>query len=250
MKIVVCLKRVVDTAAAVKISGDAKSLDTSGLEFVISPYDEYAIEEALKITEASGEGEVVVVCLGPAEATKEIKTALAMGAHRAIHLVADTAAYDPAATARALTEAIKAEGFDLILCGKQATDDDAYVVPAYLAVLLGVPVISVVQKLDISEGAIRAERQVEGGSEVVESPLPAIVTCQKGLNEPRYPSLKGIMKAKKKPVDTKDAPAPEKRVETLKIEYPPKKDAGRIVGEGVEAVAELVRCLKEEAKLL
>src|SRR2546422_862284 len=186
MKIAVCIKRVPDSETRVKIASDGKSLDEAGVKFILNPYDEFAVEEALRRKEQAGAGEVVVVALGPAAAQETIRTALAMGADRGVLLQVDR---------------IPADG-------------------------------------------------LEGGVEVVEFPLPAVLTTDKGLNEPRYPALKGIMAAKKKPLDTKPTTVGQGGLEILALMPPPERKDGKIVGEGAAAVPELVRLLREEAKVL
>ena len=251
MKIVVCMKRVPDTTTQVRVGPDAKALDPTGVEYVINPYDEYGIEEALRIKEATGGApEVVVLTLGPAESEPVIRKTLAMGADRAI-LLKDTLPYrDSYSVAAALAAELKSLAPDLLLFGKQAVDDDAAQVPSIVAALLSIPKAMVVSKLELMEGKVRAQRDIEGGKEIQELPLPCAIGATKGLNEPRLPSLKGIMAAKKKPLEVKDAMAVEPVLEVLRMEPPPPRPAGRIVGKGVEAVPELVRLLREEAKVL
>lgn len=249
MKIAVCVKRVPATDAKIKITPDGRAIDPAGIEYVMSPYDEYGVEEALKIKEARGGGEVVVVSVGPEEAQAQIRTALAMGADRGI-LVKDDAPRDPFSTAQALAAALRDFKPDLVFFGNKAVDDDAAQVPAYTCAALGLPLVSVVVKLELGDDALTAHRQIEGGVEVVACPLPAGITCQKGLNTPRFASLPNIMKAKKKPVDIVAPPPPAPKVEILKLEPPPPRSPGRIVGEGPSAVPELVRLLREEAKVI
>lgn len=248
MKIAVPVKYVPDTETRVKIAADGKSLNPEGVSFVMNPYDEFALEESLKIKEALG-GEVTVVTLGDEESAKALRTGLAMGADRAIHIKGD-GFYDSLTTARILAEALKDGGFDIIFLGMKSVDGDAGAVGPMLAELMGLPCVTMVTKLEVSEGRAVARRESEAGVEIIEIPLPAVFTAQKGLNEPRYASLKGIMMAKKKPVETLDAPPAENTVELVEMKYPPERPEGKIVGEGVDAVPELVRLLKEEAKVL
>jgi electron transfer flavoprotein beta subunit len=216
----------------------------------LNPYDEFAVEEALQIKEREGDSEITVLCLGPDRAVSAIRTALAMGADNAVHLKVDDTYLDSFAVSTALSSVLKEMEFDLLLMGKQAVDDDNCQIGPRVATLLDIPCVSVVTELELSDGAVVAEREVEGGVEVIEAKLPAIVTCQKGLNEPRYASLKGIMMAKKKPIEEKSVDVPEAKISIGKMEYPPAREAGKIVGEGVEAVPELVRLLHEEAKVI
>jgi len=231
MNIIVCIKHVPDTEAAIKPLPDGSGIATEGLNYVLNPYDEYAVEEAIRIKEAGGDSTVTVITVGPEGATKSLRTAIAMGADEAIHL--NDPAFletDAQGTAVLLSAAIKPLPYDLILCGKQAVDDDcAQVGPA-----------------------------LEGASEVLECSLPAVLTAQKGLNEPRYPALPMIMKAKRKEIKTLDASAlgipPEDfapRTRRVNVSTPPPRQAGRILeGEMAEVVKEAVRLLKDEAKVL
>jgi electron transfer flavoprotein beta subunit len=249
LKIVVLVKTVADSEASIRPAADGKSVNLEDVNLILNPYDEFAVEEALRIREKSGADEIVVVSCGDDSATKGLRAALALGADKGVH-VKGVAGFDTLAAAKALATVLKEMSYDLILCGKQAIDDDGAAVGVMVAELLDISSVSVVTELAMENGKVRAKREVEGGYEIVEASLPCLVTAQKGLNEPRYPSLKGIMAAKKKPVDEKTPAAASSRVEPLKIGMPPSRAAGRIVGEGVEAVPELVRLLKEEAKVL
>jgi len=250
MKIAVCIKRVADSETRVKTGPDGKSLDEAGVKFVLNPYDEFAVEEALRRKEAAGAGEVAVFTVGSAAAQETIRTALAMGADRGVLLQADRIPADGLETAKALAAELKAGGWDLILFGKMAIDDYNHQVGPMVAELLGLPCVTCVARLDLAEGRGTAEREIEGGLEVVEFPLPAVLTTDKGLNEPRYPALKGIMAAKKKPLEVKPAAFGPGGVEVLAMLPPPERQEGRIVGEGAAAVPELIRLLREEAKVL
>jgi electron transfer flavoprotein beta subunit len=250
MKIAVCIKRVPDSETRVKIRSDGKSLDESGVKFVLNPYDEFAVEEALHRKEKAGIGEVAVVCLGPAAAQETIRTALAMGADRGVLLQTDTIPADGIETAKALAAELKDGGWDLILFGKMAIDDYNHQVGPMVAELLGFPCVTAVAHLELEDGKGVAEREIEGGIEVVEFPLPAVLSADKGLNEPRYPALKGIMAAKKKPLDVKPVQLGVGAIEVLGLLPPPERKEGKIVGEGPDAVPELVRLLREEAKVL
>lgn len=267
MKIVVCMKQVPATESKLAIRLDGTDVERSGLSFVVNPYDEFAVEEALQVKERSGTGEVTVLSLRPYAAQKPeeaLRTCLAMGADKAV-LLSDPAfeGGDSFTTALVLAAALRRLPFDLLLFGKQAVDDDAAAVGIQVAELLAIPHIAVVNKLDIDAGGrkVLAHRQIEGGIEVVEAPLPVLVTCQKGLNEPRYPSLPGIMKAKQKPLEiwTRDAigldaemiGAAGAKVRTVRVEPPPARPPGRIItGDAATAVKELVRVLHEEAKII
>src|SRR5919197_2217175 len=260
MKIVVAVKQVPDTATQVKISGsDPKAIDTAGITWIVSPYDEFAVEEALRIKEKRGQGEVVAVSLGPERVKEALRSCLAMGCDRAIH--ANDPAWNDAdtlVTAKALAAVVKQEAPELLLCGRQAIDDDTGAVPAQLAELLGWPCAYWIMEeaIDGDGKTVRAARQVEGGLEVFDLPLPAVLTAQKGLNEPRYPTLKGIMGAKKKEIrdvkaaDLGRAPEPP-QLSVVALEALPARPPGRIIpGEVKDAVKELVRSLREDAKAI
>lgn len=262
MNLVVCVKQVPDTATRVRIGRDGRSLDPDGVTLVVNPYDEYALEEALRIRERSGEGDVAVVTMGSQEASRALRSCLAMGADRGIHL--QDAAFqgsDSLGTARALAAAIARKPFDLILLGKQGVGTDNSQTGPMLAELLDIPHVNVVAKLEIEGKSLKAYRQIEGALEVVEASLPAVVTAQKGLNEPRYAGLKGIMAAKKKPVEVlglKDLGLSADEVgekgalvRWTKLELPTSRTSGNILqGEPEETVVELVRLLREEAKVI
>ena len=249
MKIAVCLKRVPDTTTKIVIGADGKSIDENGVKFVPNPYDEYAIEEGLKLKEAAGAGEVVVVSLGADSAQETLRTALAMGADRAV-LLQSSGSPDGLEVARAIAAELKGGGFDLILFGKLAVDDYNHQVGPMVGELLGLPTITSVAHLTISAGSAAADREIEGGIENVTCTLPAVLTCDKGLNTPRLPSLKGIMAAKKKPLEVKPVTLGAGTITSLGLSLPPERKAGRIVGEGADAVPELVRLLREEAKVI
>lgn len=250
MKIAVCLKRVPDTETRIRIAADGTSIDEAGVKFVLNPYDEYAVEEALQRREKAGAGEVVVVTVGPEAAQETMRTALAMGADRGILLKADAVPADALAVAKALAAELKDGGYDLVLCGKVAADDTSQAVGPMVGELLGVACVTAVSKLKLDGAAGTAHREIEGGIEVVAFTLPAVVTCEKGLNTPRYPALKGIMAAKKKPFEVKPAALGAPRLRVAALEPPPSRKEGRVVGEGPDAVPELVRLLREEAKVL
>ena len=253
MKIVACVKRVPATDTRIKVGADGTSVDTAQVEWIINPYDEFAVEAALQIKEAAGDGEVVVVCLGPGESTKELRTCLAMGADSAVLLKdADATTRDAATTAAALADVIAELSPDLVLCGKLAVDRDQGQVGTLIAARLGWPCVTEIRALSVEGGKAVTERGGgEGTTEQFEVQLPAVLTCNKGLNEPRLrQSLKGIMAAKKKPIDERDAQLGAARLTVRSLELPPGRKEGRIVGEGAEAVPELMRLLTEEAKVL
>jgi electron transfer flavoprotein beta subunit len=259
MKIVVLVKQVPDTATQVKVSQNPKAIDTAGITWIVSPYDEFAVEEALRIKEKRGQVDVVAVSLGPDRVKEALRSCLAMGADRAIHLNDPAwAEADTLGAARALAAVIKQEAPDLVLTGRQAIDDDMGAVPAQVAELLGWPSAYWIMEEAISADgkSIKIGRQVEGGLEVFEAPLPAVLSAQKGLNEPRYPTLKGIMGAKKKEI--KDVKASDvgiaaepPQLAVLNLEALPPRPPGRVIpGDVATAVKELVRSLREEAKAI
>ena len=246
MDIVVCVKRVAATDSKIKIGADGKSIDPAGVEFVLNPYDEFAVEQAVLTKEAVGGGSITVITLGGADAQKELRTCLAMGADKAILLDAGDTPLDSYNTAVLIANHVKTLPHDLVFCGKQAVDGDDSQFPPRLAALLGLPCVVEVAKLELTDGKFRAERDIEGGREVIECPTPCVISTNKGLNEPRYASLKGIMAAKKKPLETVsvDAVAPATEVESLSL--PPERPEGRIL----DSVDDLVAALKNDAKVL
>jgi len=250
MKIAVCIKRVPDTEMRFTIAPDGKSIETAGLKYEISTFDEYAIEAALRLNEAHGSGEVTVVGLGPAGLGEQLRRGLSMGADRALHLTADDFPVDSFAVAQALSTELRDGGYDLILFGRNATDTGHGTVGPMVAHLLGMPCVAAVSHLEIADGKGTAHRAIEGAVETVEFPLPAVLSIDEGLGRPRTPSMKGIMAAKKKPLEERPAQLGPVNLTLESLSPPPARPAGRIVGEGAEAVPELVRLLREEAKVL
>ena len=248
MKIAVCVSHVPDTATKVKVGPDEKSIDQNGVTYIINPYDEFAVEEALKTKEKFG-GEVTAVSVGGDSSKETIRKALAMGVDNGI-LLKDDNPRDSFGVAKALAEEIKSQGSEIVFCGKQSVDYDNSVVGQFLAEMLGYSCVTVVVDLKIEDKKVTAERETEGGKEVIETELPVVITAQKGLNEPRYASLKGIMAAKKKTIEEKPAAASEPLTEVVKMKKPPAKQPGRILGSDSSAVPELVRLLREEAKVI
>ncbi|MCH6576015.1 MAG: electron transfer flavoprotein subunit beta/FixA family protein [Bacteroidetes bacterium] len=250
MKIAVCVSHVPDTATKVKIGEDGKTIDPNGVTYVINPYDEYAVEEALKTKEKiGGDSEVIIITLGSDNSKETIRKALAMGADKGVLLKEDNQR-DSMGIAEVLAEEIKSQGCELVFCGKQSVDYDNSIIGQLIAEMLGYSCVTVVVDFNIDGHKLTAEREIEGGKEIVESELPAVITAQKGLNEPRYASLKGIMTAKKKTIEEKPAVDSKNLTEVLKMHLPPPKQAGRILGTDKSAVPELVKLLREEAKVL
>lgn len=262
MEIVVLVKQVPDTESLIQIAGDGVSIKKEDIKWVMNPYDEIAVEEALQIREAQG-GTVTIVSMGPQKTVETIRTALAMGADKGVH-INDPAAEgsDALATARILAAALKDIPFDLIIAGHRAVDEDNYQVASGVAELLSIPQISMVIKAELLDGKIKCHRTIEGGTVVVEAPLPALFTTQRGLNEPRYASLPGIMKAKKKPVDVKTVAdvgidpatvgAANRKVRIKALNLPPERQAVRMIeGEKpADKAAQLVKVLHEEIKII
>ncbi|HET8654403.1 MAG TPA: electron transfer flavoprotein subunit beta/FixA family protein [Longimicrobiaceae bacterium] len=249
MKSIVCIKRVPDTETRIRIAGDGRSIDPAGVKYVLNPYDEFAVEAAVRQKEAAGSGEVTVVSMGGPEAAETLRSALAMGADAAVLLRGDPAAQG-LAVAAALAAELRGRDFDLALFGMKAVDDDLQAVGAMVAELLELPSATVVSDFEVSGGTVVAHREIEGGTEVVELKTPCVLTLTKGAYEPRYASLKGIMAAKKKPLEEKTAELGDSGVTTDELSYPPERQPGRIVGRGPDAVPELVRLLREEAKVI
>lgn len=257
MNIYVLLKRTFDTEEKISIQNGQIAED--GAEFIINPYDEYAVEEAIQVRDAHG-GEVTVVTVGGEESEKQLRTALAMGADKAvlINTEDDLDHGDQFTTAKILAHYLKEQEVDLILAGNVAIDGGSGQVGPRVAEQLDIPYVTTITKLEIDGGTVTVTRDVEGDSEVIETSLPLLVTAQQGLNEPRYPSLPGIMKAKKKPLDEVelddidlDEDEVEAKTKTIEIYLPPKKEAGKVLeGELDAQVSELVSLLRNEAKVI
>ncbi len=257
MKILVCMKQVPSSEARIVVAGDGKAIDPTDVEMIVNPYDEYALEEALRIKEArgEGEGEVIVLSVGPEKVKEAIRSCLAMGADRGI-LVKDDAYLggDGLGVARILADVIRTQEPDLVLCGKLSIDVENNCVGIAVAEFLGWPHVSLVNKLEWPEEKnAKATREIEGGREVIEFGLPAVVTAEKGLNEPRYASLKGIMQAKRKPIEevTPSVAMPAAGVEIVSMAPPPERGGGqKFEGEPEDVVPQVVTLLKTEAKVL
>jgi electron transfer flavoprotein beta subunit len=248
MKIAVCVSHVPDTASKINIGTDGKSIDPSGIAYILNPYDEFAVEEALKWKEKL-KGEVYVLSAGSESAKETIRKALAMGCDQGILLKINPFA-DSFAVSKILADEINSLGCELVFCGKQSVDFDNSIVGQLIAEQLNYSCISVVVDLKIEGDKVTAEREVEGGREVVETVLPAVITAQKGLNEPRYASLRGIMDAKKKIIQEKNPEENTNLTELIKMHKPVQKNPGKIIGNDKSAVTELVRLLREEAKVI
>lgn len=245
-----CVKRVPDMDVRFRIGADNVSVDEAGLKFDINDFDAWAVEAALQLRDKNAGSEVTVLSLGPDVVQETIRKALSMGADRGIHLKADKVPFDGLSIAKALAEELKAGAYDLIFFGKMSPDSSNGVVGPMTAEILGLPCVTAISSLEISGGKGTAKRELEGAQEIVEFPLPVVLTVDEGLNTARLPSLKGIMAAKKKPLDVKPAQLPTPKLTVRKLELPAERKAGRIIGEGSAAVPELVRLLQTEAKLL
>lgn len=255
MNSVVCIAQVPDTEARIKIGGDGRSIDEAGLKFIVSPYDEFALEAAIRLKEAQS-GDVTVVSFGPDRVQSALRECLARGATKAMHVKGDPGA-DSLVIAKTLAAAIKSLPHDVVFFGKQGVGTDNSLVGPMVAELLGYPQINVVTEIKIAEGKVTAHREIEGAVEVIEAPLPAVITTDKTAHEPRYASLKGIMAAKKIAIDAK-TPADlgvtdaTPSVTWLKLELPPEKSGGRKI-DGADAAAaakEILKYIREEAKAL
>lgn len=259
MNSVVCISHVPDTESRIRIAADGRRIDEAGLKFIVSPYDEFALEEAIRLREKSG-GDVTVVTFGPDRAQQALREALARGATKAMHVKGESGDADSLGIAKVLAAAIKSIPHDLVFFGKQGVGPDNGLVGPMTAELLGYPQVNVVTHLEVADGRLTAHREIEGAEEVLEAPVPAVVTAQKGLNEPRYASLKGIMAAKKIAIDTKsvadlgldEGDVFNQRVVYAKLELPSEKSGGRRI-DGADpnsAAQEILKYIREEAKAL
>ena len=246
MKILVCVKRVPITGGKIVLTDDAQEIRTLHLGCAISPHEECAVEEAVRIVEA-GEGEVVVLTLGPAEAEEQVRDCMAIGADRGILIRTDGAEWDPQATAAAVVDAVRAEGgFDLILFGNESADSGNYQVGIRVATALGLPVVTGLKKIDVGEGRVRCERDAGGARDVYEAPLPAVLTVLEGLNLPRYPSVPGRLRAKSKPLAVLEPSRPESRLEKLRLVLPPGQGKqAEVLGEGAAAALRVVELMQQ-----
>ncbi|HVS32763.1 MAG TPA: electron transfer flavoprotein subunit beta/FixA family protein [Thermoanaerobaculia bacterium] len=259
MNSVVCISHVPDTEARIRIGADKRSIEEAGLKFIVSPYDEYALEEAIRIKEAKG-GDVTVLTFGPDRAAHGLRECLARGATRALHIKGESGSADSLGVASVLAAAIKTVPHDLVFFGKQGGGTDNGLVGPMVAELLGYPQVNVVTHLQAGDGTLTAHREIEGAEEVIETSTPAVITAQKGLNEPRYASLKGIMAAKKVAIDTKsvadlglsEGDVLNQRVVVVSIELPPEKTGGRKIdgSDPAAAAKEILKYIREEAKAL
>ncbi len=258
MNTVVCISHVPDTESRIKVV-DGRKIDETGLKFIVSPYDEFALEEAIRLKEAKG-GDVTVVSFGPDRVQQGLREALARGATKALHVRGDSVEADSLGVAMVLAAAIRSLPHDLVFFGKQGVGTDNGLVGPMVAELLGYPQLNVVTKLEVGDGRVVAHREIEGAEEILESAIPAVVTAQKGLNEPRFASIKGIMAAKKITIDVKsvadlgldESEVFGRRVVVTSLELPAEKSGGRRVEGADPAIAaqEIIKFMREEAKAL
>ena len=248
MKIAVCISQVPDTTTKVRVGENGKTIDPKDVTYIINPYDEFAIEEAIKLKEKNG-GETIVISVGKEAVKETIRKAFAMGIDKGILIKTDDE-MDSFSIAKNLAAVIKDLNPDIIFFGKQSIDYDNSQVGILTAEFLGIPSVSVVVGLEIQGNKLTAEREIEGGKEIVEASMPAVICAQKGLNNPRYPNLKGIMMAKSKPIEEKSPSYSGNKSEVLGMKLPTGKSKGKIIGSDVTAVPELVRLLREEAKVI
>ena len=251
MNIAVCVKQVPDTASQLKISEDNKSIKDDGIKYEINPFDEYALEEALRLKDNDSTINITVISLGPERVKQSLTKTLAMGADEALYIETNEIIDDCMNIATIIAKEIKKNQYDLILFGKKSVDQDNNQVGIMVGEINNISCISNCSEFKIDGNKIIANREVEGSVEVFESELPVIITHEKGKNELRFPSLKDLMAAKKKPINTiKIESNNEKRSELVQLEYPEKREEGVIIGEDKSAVSELVRILREEKKII
>jgi electron transfer flavoprotein beta subunit len=247
MNVLVCVKRVPLTGGRITLTPDEQAIQTRHLGFTISPHEECGAEEAIRLVEHHG-GSSTVLTLGPAEAEEQLRDMMAIGIDRGIHLVTDGGEWDPQATAAAIVDAIgsDSEQFDLILFGNESADAGNYQVAIRVATTLGLPCVNGVKGIDVPDGQLRCEQEVPGGRDVYLVPMPAVVTVKEGLNLPRYPSVPGRLRAKRKPVESSSPPRASARLEMVRLMLPEgsKKEA-EILGRGPEAAPVVVEKLRE-----
>ena len=245
MKILVCVKRVPMTGGKMVLAADGQALETKHLGFTISPHEECAVEEAVRLVEAHG-GESVVLTLGPAEAEEQLRDCMAIGADRGILLKTGGEEWDAQATAAAIVDAIRDEGFDLILFGNESADAAGYQVGIRVAHALGMPVVTGLKKIEVLDGRLRCERDVGGARDVYEAPLPAVLTVLEGLNLPRYPSVPGRLRAKSKPLVVVEPSRPEPKLEKLRLVVPEgSRKQAEVLGEGPAAAPRVVEVMQQ-----
>lgn len=247
MNILVGISQVPDTTTKIVVGADNKSIDSKGVKYIMNPYDEFALEEALRLKEKNG-GTVTAVTVGGDGAKDVLRTALALQVDKAILIKSDSSdSFVIASSLAAVAQEIKP---DIVLFGRQSIDYDSFQVAPMVAEILDMPSVTITSKLEISGTSLSAERDIEGGKETISASLPAVISAQKGLNEPRYPKLPDIMKAKSKPIEERVASTVAARSEVVSIELPPAKGKGKVFGDSEADISELVKLLHEEAKVI
>jgi electron transfer flavoprotein beta subunit len=247
MNILVAVKRVPLTGGKITLTEDERAIQTRHLGFTVSPHEECAAEEAIRLIEQHG-GESVVLTLGPAEAEEQLRDMMAIGVDRAVHLVSDFEEWDPQATAAAITTAIQEDGtaFDLLLFGNESADAGNYQVAVRVAAALGLPCVTGIKAISVQDGTLRCEQEVPGGRDVYEVPMPAVVTVKEGINLPRYPSVPGRMRAKRKPLAASQAGRPESMLQMRRLLLPEgSTKQAEVLGHGPEAAPRIVEILQE-----
>lgn len=249
MKILVCVSRVPDTAAKVKVGGDGKNIDEAGVKFIVNPYDEFALETGIRLKESNG-AEVTALVVGPEAAQDVLRTAYAMGVDKAVLVKNENGNSDSYSVAEDIASVAKEIEADLVIMGRQSIDYDSFSKASMVGALLDRPSISVVSKLDINGDSLVVERDIEGGKETVESSLPSVISVQKGIYDPRYPKLPQIMKAKKKPIDIKESANSGQKTEVLSMNIPETARVGKVVGDSDSDIAEVINALHQDAKVI
>ena len=245
MEVLVCVKRVPETGARITLTADAQEIDTSYLGFTISPHEECAVEEALRIAAAHGAG-TTVLTLGPATAAEQLRNALAMGIQKGVLLETDGGEFDPQATAAAIVDAVRGRGFDLLLFGNESADSGGYQVPVRVAAGLGLPVVTGAKGIEVADGRLTARREAGGGWEIFEVPLPAVVSVKEGINLPRYPSLPGQIRAKKAELERHEPARRQAALEKVRLVVPQEdRVAVQVLGEGADAAPRVVEVLRK-----
>jgi electron transfer flavoprotein beta subunit len=247
MNVLVCVKRVPLTGGKIVLTEDQRAISTRHLGFTISPHEECGCEEAVRLIEQHG-GSSTVLTLGPPEAEAELRDMMAIGIDRAVHLATDGEEWDPQATAGAIVDAIRAapEPYDLLLFGNESADAGNYQVAIRVAYRLGLPCVTGVKAISVQDGQVRCEQEVPGGRDVYVVPTPAVVTVKEGINLPRYPSVPGRLRAKRKPVETSAPARPESRLEMVRLALPPGSGKqAEILGDGADAAGPVVGLLRE-----
>jgi electron transfer flavoprotein beta subunit len=245
VNILVCVKRVPLTGGKIVLTEDSRAISTRHLGFTVSPHEECAAEEAVRLIEQHG-GESTVLTLGPPEAEEQLRDLMAIGVDAAIHLVTDGEEWDPQSTASAITEAARAGSYDLLLFGNESADAGNYQVPIRVAQALDLPCVTGIKAISVHDGHVRCEQEVEGGRDVYDLPLPAVITVKEGINLPRYPSVPGRLRAKRKPIETTTPERPAQRLEMLRLKLP--EGSGKqvqVLGRGPDAAPAVVGVLQE-----